>query len=88
MSKQKKYKSNFQDLRLQSETFKTWLQKKPGNPYKARCKVCAKDIAVGLHGITALFSHADGTKHKEGYQRILQFHSLNVLNFRQVLRPY
>ena len=65
MSKQKKYKSNFQDLWLQNETFKTWLQKKRGDPYKARCKVCAKDISVGLHGITALFSHADGTKHKE-----------------------
>ena len=39
--------------------------KKPGDPYKARCEVCAKDISAGLHGITALFSHADGTKHKE-----------------------
>ena len=28
------------------------------------CKVCAKDISVGYHGITALFSHTDGTKHK------------------------
>ena len=27
MSKQKKYKTNFQDLWLQNETFKTWLQK-------------------------------------------------------------
>ena len=25
MSKQKKYKSNFQDLWLQNETFKAWL---------------------------------------------------------------
>ena len=41
------------------------LQKKPGDPYKARCKVCANDISVGLHGTTALFSHADGAKHKE-----------------------
>ena len=59
MSKHKKYKSNFQDLWLQNVTFKTWLQKKPGHPYKARCKVGAKDISVGLHGITALFSYAD-----------------------------
>ena len=65
MSKQKKYKSNFQDLWLQKETFKTWLQKKSGDPYKARCKFCAKDTSVGLPSITALFSHADGTKHKE-----------------------
>ena len=36
MSKQKIYKSNFQDLWLQNETFKTWLQKKPSDPYKAR----------------------------------------------------
>ena len=69
MSKPKKYKSNFQDLWLQNETFKTWLQKKPGDPYKARCKVCAKGISVGLHGITALFSHADGTKHKERFPK-------------------
>ena len=69
MPKQKKYKSNFQNLWLQNETFKTWLQKKPGDPYKAWCKVCAKDISAGLHGITALFSHADGAKGKvtKGY---------------------
>ena len=65
MSKQEKYKSNFQDLWLQNETFKTWLQEKPGDSCKVRCKVCAKDISVELHGITALFSHADGNKHKE-----------------------
>ena len=29
------------------------------------CKVFAKDISVRLHGILALFSHADGTKHGE-----------------------
>ena len=29
------------------------------------CKVFAKDISVGLHGIIALFYHADGTKHGE-----------------------
>ena len=85
MSKPKKYKSRFQDLRLQNETLKTWQQKKPGDPYSARCKVCAKDISIGLHGITTLFSHVDGTKHKKGYQKILLFHSLNVLNLHQVL---
>ena len=51
---------------MQKEALKTWLQKKPGKPCKARCKVCAKDISAGLHGITALFSHADGSKHKAG----------------------
>ena len=65
MSKQEKYKSNFQDLWLQNETFKTWLQRKPGDSYKARSKVCAKDISIELHGITVLFCHADGNKHKE-----------------------
>ena len=29
------------------------------------CKVFAKDVSVGLHGIIALFYHADGTKHGE-----------------------
>ena len=65
MSKQEKYKSNFQDRWLQNETFKTWLQRKPGDSYKVRCKVCAKDISIELHGITVLFCHADGNKHKE-----------------------
>ena len=65
MSKQEIYKSNFQDLWLQNETFKTWLQRKPGDSYKARCKVCAKDKSIELHGITVLFCHADGNKHKE-----------------------
>ena len=65
MSKQEKYKSNFQDCWLQNETFKTWLQRKPGDSYKVRCKVCAKDISIELHGITVLFCHADGNKHKE-----------------------
>ena len=65
MSKQEKYKSNFQDRWLQNETFKTWLQRKPGDSYKVRCKVCAKDISIELHGITVLFSHADGNKPKE-----------------------
>ena len=50
---------------MQDETFKTWLEKNPGDPYKATCKVCTNDISIGLHGIAALFSHADGTKHKE-----------------------
>ena len=36
-----------------------------GNLYKARCKVCAKDLSIGLHGNTALFPHADGTKYEE-----------------------
>ena len=39
--------------------------KKHGDPYKVRCKVSAKDISVGLHGITALFCNADGANHKE-----------------------
>ena len=73
MSKPKKYKSSFQDLRLQNETLKTWQQKKPGDPYSARCKVCAKDISIGLHGITTLFSHADGTKHKKDTKRYSYF---------------
>ena len=39
--------------------------KRPGDPYKARCIVCAKDISFGLYGTTALFPHADSTKHEE-----------------------
>ena len=64
MSKPKRYKSSFQDLWQWTETFRTSLQKKP-DPYKVRCKVCATDIAIELHSIAALFSHAGGTKHKE-----------------------
>ena len=66
---------------MQNETFKIWLQKKHGGPYNVRCKVRAKDIPIGLHGIAALFSHIDGTKHKERLPKdTFQFHSLNVLN--------
>ena len=39
--------------------------KRPRDPYKARCIVCAEDISFGLYGITALFPHADSTKHEE-----------------------
>ena len=58
--------------------------KKPGPLYKARCKVCAKDISVGLNGIAALFFDADGTKYKEGLPK----KTLNTLNLHQVFRPY
>ena len=54
---------------LQNETFKTWLQKNPGDLYKATCKVYAKDISISLHGSAVLFSHAHGTKHKERLQK-------------------
>ena len=32
---------------------------------EVRYKVYVKDISIGLHGSAVLFSHADGTKHKE-----------------------
>ena len=60
--------------------------KKLGDPYKARCKVFAEDILVGLHGISALFSHADGTKHKERLPKDTPIS--NILNLHQVLRRY
>ena len=88
MPKQKKCKSNFQDLWLQNEKSKTWQKKMPGDTYKARRKVCAKDISVRLHGITALFSHADGTKHKERLPKDTVIFSLNILNLHQVIQPY
>ena len=43
---------------------------------KLGVKFCAKAISTWLHGIIALFSHADGTKHKErlpNYSTILFF---------------
>ena len=43
---------------------------------KLGVKFCAKAISTWLHGIIALFSHADGTKHKErlpNYTTILFF---------------
>ena len=43
--------------------------KNPGDLYKATCKVYAKDISISLHGSAVLFSHADGTKHKERSQK-------------------
>ena len=67
---------------------KLWLQKMPGDPYKVRCKVCAKDISVGLHGITALSSHADCTKPEERLPKDTAISSLNKLNLHQVIQPY
>ena len=67
-----------------NETFKTWLQKKAGDPYKARCKVCAKDKWIRLHGITALASHADGNKHKVWFPKdnqISSFKRIEPLTF-------
>ena len=48
---------------------KLGCKKRAGDPYKARCKVCAKDLSIRLHGITALVSHADGNKHKEWWPK-------------------
>ena len=42
-----------------------WWHKNHSLPDPRGEDTCAKDISVGLHGITALFSHTDGTKHKE-----------------------
>ena len=56
---------------------------KLGDLYKGRCIVCAEDILVGLHSITALFSHADGTKHKERLPKDTPIS--NILNLHQVL---
>ena len=53
-----------------------------------RFRVCSKNIPIGLHGVTAPFSHVDDTKDKERLPNILQFYLLNVLNLHQVLRPY
>ena len=65
MSKKVKYKTNFQDIWLENEDFKLWLKKVENNPHMARCKVCAKDISIATHGITALITHAKGSKHQE-----------------------
>ena len=51
----------------ESRTYKLklWRQRKQGDPYKARCKVCAKDISLKVHGFNALVSHASGDGHKD-----------------------
>ena len=44
---------------------KLWLQRKQGDPYKAQCKIFAKDISLKVHGFNALVSHASGDRHKD-----------------------
>ena len=70
MSKQKNIKVIFRISGCKMKRSKLGCKKRPGDPYKARCRVCAEDISVRLHGITALFSHADGIKHKEGLLKV------------------
>ena len=60
-----KYKCLFQDIWLEDENYKQWLQKVQSNLSIARCKICVKDINIGTHGVTALNSHAKGSKHIE-----------------------
>ena len=45
------YKSHFQDILLEDEQFKQWLQKHP-NLEMAKCKICKKDISVGSDFVT------------------------------------
>ena len=55
------YKSNFQDIWLENEEYKPLLQ---------RCKVSIKDIKIAAHGITAINTHAKGSKHKERLSKV------------------
>ena len=65
-----KYKTNFQDIWLENEEYKPWLQKMENNPCMVRYKVCIKYINIAVHGSTALHTHAEGSKHKERLPKV------------------
>ena len=85
MSKQKKYKSSFQDLWLQNEILKTWLQKKPVILTKLGAKFVLRIYQLGYMVLQTSLLMQMLVSIRKGYQRILQFCSLNMLNLYQVL---
>lgn len=47
------------------KSFKAWLKPSPESKYKAFCSFCSKTFDLSNMGVTAVKSHARGTKHKE-----------------------
>ena len=81
----KKYKSSFQDLWLQNETFETLLQKKSlVIPTKLGAKFVLRIYQLDYMVLQPLFLMQMVLRIRKGYQRILQFHSINILNLHQV----
>ena len=55
----KRSKTSFQDEWLQIEKYKSWISKVLGQPFKAKCQLCMKDLDVGNMGKSSLDSHED-----------------------------
>lgn len=59
-------KCSFQTCWLDKPEFKEWLARVPGDTCSAACKICRKNFSVSSLGVTAVTSHANGKKHKQG----------------------
>ena len=58
-----KYKSKFQDVWLEDEKSKVWLQKDIDET-QAYCRLCMKVFSITTHGKTSLSFHTSGETHK------------------------
>ena len=65
-----KCNTNFQDIWLENEEYKPWLQKVGNNLHVSRCKACSKDINIDAYDITPLNTHAKGFKLKEHLPKV------------------
>ena len=72
-----KYKSKFQDVWLEDEEFKVWLQKEKVDT-QAYCTLCKKSFSIVTHGKMSISLHASGEKHKA---RILSATQRTLLPF-------
>ena len=59
-------KCSFQACWLDKPEFKEWLAKIPGDTCRAACKFVKKIFPIASLGVTAVTSHANGKKHKQG----------------------
>ncbi|XP_015122562.1 uncharacterized protein LOC107044991 [Diachasma alloeum] len=74
-----KVAQKFRDDWLQMNEFKSWLQRVPANPLKARCKLCSQEYTAD---ISVLKTHAKTDKHKER-ERPLKNTSIKMTQFLQ-----
>ena len=59
-------KCSFNELWLEDERFKSWLQRNKNDPknQRAHCKLCRVDFSVENMGLHALTSHSKSMKHQ------------------------
>ena len=73
----------FQDKWLTDPELSDWTVKVTGQPTKARCVVCKKDIDVSSMGKGAVVSHSSGT----GHQKRIKIHLQSISGTLQISFP-